>query len=113
MNGGCEYYVNSFRYESAEISASKTSVNSWGSETAKALRKMHALGLSEVFDLIKAAETLEKLVKEPGELFLDAEIPVEGDGTDFLQTRVVLKGGGLLQGQAGGYVAFDLVKGPL
>ncbi|MBI1920333.1 MAG: hypothetical protein HYS23_04535 [Geobacter sp.] len=113
MNGGCEYYVNAFRYESAEISAGNASVTHWGLEAAKALRKMHALGLSGVFDLVKAAETLEKLVREPGKLLLDAEIPVEGDGTDFLQTRVVLRGGGLLPGQAGGYVAFDLVKGPL
>lgn len=113
LNGGCEYYVNSFRYESAKILPKDPSATYWGAEAAKALRKLQALRPSVVFDLTKGAEVLEKLVKKPGKLSLDAEIPVEGDGTEFLQTRVVLKGGGLLQGQAGGYVAFDLVKGPL
>jgi len=113
MHGGCEYYVNSFRYESDEISASNPSAPYWGAEAAKALRRLHALGLTGVFDYVKAAETLEKLINEPEHLSFDSEIPVEGDGTDFLQTRVVLKGGGRLQGQTGGYVAFELLKGPL
>jgi len=113
LNGGCEYYVNSFRYESAQILARDTSATYWAAETAKALKKLQALRPAVVFDLTKGAEALEKLAKEPGKLSLDAEIPVEGDGTEFLQTRVILKSGGLLQGQAGGYVAFDLVKGPL
>ena len=113
LNGGCEYYVNSFRYESAGIQARDHTAVYWGAETAKALRKLQALRPSLPFDLTKVAEALEKLVKERGTLSVETEIPVEGDGTDFLQTRVVLKGGGILQGKAGGYVAFDLVKGPL
>ncbi|RII28433.1 MAG: hypothetical protein CXR31_00680 [Geobacter sp.] len=113
LNDGCEYYVNSFRYESADILGQDSSANYWGAEAAKALRMLQSLGASVVFDLTKTAEMLEKLVKEPGKLSLDSEIPVEGDGIDFLQTQVILKGGGLLQGQAGGYVVFDLVKGPL
>lgn len=113
LNGGCEYYLNSFRYESVQIRAGDSSARHWGAEAAQALRKLQALRPSLVFDLAKAVGTLEKLMREPGKLSLDEEIPVEGDGTEFLQTRVVLKGGGLLPGQAGGYVAFDLVKGPL
>jgi len=113
LNGGCEYYVNSFRYESATISGRDSSAIYWGIEAAKALRKLQAMRPSVVFDLTKAAETLEKLVSEPGKLSLDSEIPVEGDGIEFLQTRLTLRGGGLLQGQPGGYVEFDLVKGPL
>ncbi len=113
LNGGCEYYVNSFRYESAKIVPKDSSATYWGAETAKALRKLQALRPDVVFDLTRAAATLEKLAKEPGKLSLDSEIPVEGDGTEFLQTRLVLKGGGRLQGQIGGYVAFDLIKGPL
>jgi hypothetical protein len=113
LNGGCEYYVNSFRYESVEIGAGDSSAMHWGREAAKALRKLQVLRPSVVFDFAKAAETLERLVREPGKLLLDEEIPVAGDGTEFLQTRIFLKGGGLLPGQAGGYVAFDLLKGPL
>lgn len=113
LNVGCEYYINAFRYESATIPARESSARYWGAEAAKALRKIQALRPSAVFDLTKAAETLEKLVKEQEAPSFDAEIPVEGDGTEFLQTRVILRGGGLIPGQAGGYVEFKLVKGPL
>lgn len=112
LNGGCEYYVNVFRYESGQISVDDASAAFWGTEAVKALRKLQTLRPSSPFDLDKTVVTLEKLLKEPEKLALDAEIPVEGDGSEFLQTRLILKGGGRLQ-EEGGYVAFELVKGPL
>ena len=77
------------------------------------LEKLSRLKPRTAFSVGLAAKELRTKLGRRGSLELATEIPVSGDGVDFLQTRVVVKGGGGLAGGAGGYVEFDLLTGPL
>jgi hypothetical protein len=113
INWGCEYFVNTFRYESKSMSVSPENIKDVFMKTAKTLRKLEGYNPNIVFDLGKAAETLDKAVKEGKDISFEAWYPVEGDGLYFFQTRVVVKGGGPLEKEEGSYVEFELLKGPL
>jgi hypothetical protein len=113
INWGCEYFVNTFRYESKSVSVSPGNIKDVFMKTAKTLRKLEGYNPNIIFDLGKAAETLDKVVKEGKDISFDAWYPVEGDGRYFFQTRVVVKGGGPLEKEEGSYVEFELFKGPL
>ena len=113
INWGCEYFVNTFRYESKSMSVSAENIKDVFIKTAKTLRKLEGYNPNIIFDLGKAAETLDKVVKEGKDISFRAWYPVEGDGLYFFQTRVVVKGGGPLEEEEGSYVEFELFKGPL
>lgn len=113
INWGCEYFVNTFRYESESMSVSPENIKDVFMKAAKTLRKLEGYNPNVVFDLGKAAETLDKVAKEGKNISLKAWYPVEGDGLYFFQTRVVVKGGGPLEKGEGSYVEFELLKGPL
>ena len=112
-NWGCEYFVNTFRYESKSMSVSPGNIKDVSMNTAKTLRKLESYNPNVIFDLGKAAKTLDKVVKEGKDISFGVWYPVEGDGLYFLQTRVVVKGGGPLEKEEGSYVEFELLKGPL
>ena len=113
-NWGCEYYVNSFYYESKNIKADSASTAYWHTKSAEILRLLARSRPDTVFDLKKAADTLEIKAKGGKGFRFDHEpYPVEGDGTDFLQTMVTVKKGGNLPGKDMGFVEFELMKGPL
>ena len=80
INWGCEYFVNTFRYESKSVSVSPGNIKDVFMRTAKTLRKLEGYNPNIIFDLGKAAETLDKVVKEGKDISFDAWYPVEGDG---------------------------------
>jgi hypothetical protein len=113
-NWGCEYFVNTFHYESKSIQGSNSDVSYWFRESANALKKVSESNPNVMFDFQKAAMTLESKIKEGSELSFDhLPFPVDGDGVEFLQTQVVVKNGGLLKEKKVGFVDFELMKGPL
>lgn len=113
-NWGCEYFVNTFHYESKGIEGTVSDMAYWFIKAAEVLRTLTHSKPHVSFDLGKAANTLEINVKNSKELSFDhLPYPVEGDGTDFLQAQVVVKSGGRLAGTSMGYVEFELSKGPL
>jgi hypothetical protein len=100
-HGGCEYYSVTVRHEFRGKVHGKPGPAYWFTR---------GLLLEEtVFDLkADAAALIKEAGKEPK---LRWEYPVEGDGTSFLQTRVVLDEAGATEG--GGFVEVQLYKGPL
>lgn len=111
-NWGCEYFVNTFRFESKSIEGHKSSPPYWHKVAAHALRTLAASEPDIVFDLKLAARTLEIKVSNSIELKLDDPYPVEGDGTDFLQSHVAVKASGKTD-KGVGFVVVELSKGPL
>lgn len=93
---GCEYYVASIRFVSR--SAAKPAIR-----VADALRALRGLGAKTVFDLSKAEAT----IRRNGNLAEHSELPIPGDGSEFLQTRVTITRSGT------NFVEFQLLKGPL
>lgn len=112
-NWGCEYFVISYRYESAKFLVKSEDTLDVFKKSVESLKKIAALHPNSVFDDKKAAETLKELITEGKELTLGQSFPVEGDGFDFLQTRVMVKGGGSLKKGRGGFIEIELQKGPL
>ncbi len=80
-------------------------------EAVPLLRKLHKLKADSIFDLGLAANTLEKAILQPNTPTFDEQFPVEGDGTDFLQTQVKIDSAGR-NGKAG-FIEISLLKGPL
>jgi hypothetical protein len=111
-NWGCEYFVLTFRYESKALIASGDG-RAWHQRAAEVLERLARLKPRAPFDLPLAARQLRKALRTPAALPLEQEIDVEGDGVEFLQARVSVKGGGALAGGGRGYVEFQLAKGPL
>ncbi len=113
-NWGCEYFVITIHYQSERIRGNETGMRYWLSKSAEVLRLMARSDPNVVFDLKKAAATLEAKARSGETLNFDhPPFLVEGDGTDFLQTQVVVKSGGRMKGKSGGYVEVQLMKGPL
>jgi len=108
---GCEYYMITFRVESAGILKAGMSKSAAFKEAVLLLRKLQQLKADSVFNLGLAANTLEKAILQPTDLSFDEQFPVEGDGTDFLQTQVKVDSAGRI-GKAG-FIEISLLKGPL
>ncbi len=108
---GCEYYVITFRFESASILKNGMSKLAAFKEAVPLLRKLKQLKADSVFDFGLAASTLEKAILQSNGLTFDEQFPVEGDGTDFLQTQVKIDSAGR-NGKAG-FIEISLLKGPL
>lgn len=96
IQSGCEYYVASIRFVSRSTAKPSTRV-------ADALRELRRLGAKPVFDLSRAEDT----VRGQGNLAEQSELPIPGDGEDFLQTRLTITRSGT------NFVEFQLIKGPL
>ena len=108
---GCEYYVITFRFESADILKAGMSKSAAFKEAVPLLRKLQQLKADSVFDLGLAASTLEKAILQPNDLAFGEQFPVEGDGTDFLQTQVKIDSAG--RNDKVGFIEVSLLKGPL
>jgi hypothetical protein len=109
-NWGCEYYVVTFLVEPAEHSPN-LSVRSAYEQAASWLIRLKELSASPPFKLDLAARTLRNHYRNERKLAFDSEIPVEGDGTDFLQTRVKVEKPE--EGRKAGALQFSLFTGPL
>ena len=96
IQSGCEYYLASIRF----VSPHKISI-------ADALRELRRLGAKPVFDLSKA----ERAIRRHPNLALQTELPIPGDGTEFLQTQLIITRVGTTGD--GHFVEFQLSKGPL
>jgi hypothetical protein len=106
---GCESFVITVRWESQ--AAACASLREAERAGAKVLRTFQKWGADCPFDLEAAARLLNRSKgdKAPETQRSDIEegLPVPGDGTDFLQTRVSIAAHGQ------GYVEVQLMKGPL
>jgi len=108
---GCEYFVTTFRFEGAGILKSDASIKASYQAAAELLRQLGHLKSDPGFDLALAAATLEKASRSAQPLAFELELPVAGDGTDFLQSQVKLDNAG--RKAASGFVQITLFKGPL
>ena len=101
-HGGCEYYTVVIRYAPA---AGQPAAANPLLQAAGALETLASLGAASLFDLDAAATTL----RAEG-VVLGEELPVEGDGVDFLQTIITVVEPEDLPSAA---VEIRLSKGPL
>ncbi len=108
-NWGCEYFILTFRYESKNFSPTANPFLL----ASQALRNLVAMKAKTVFGFSKAVKSLTNRIKEDEELKLEEEYSVEGDGTDFLQTKLSVTSAGHLLNGTGAYVEFNLSCGPL
>lgn len=113
FNGGCEYYVIALRYEFSEKAHDKKDRRWWFGKAAKSLLRAYELGADSVFDLKKSAQTINRIANDKMVVKEIAEVPVEGDGSDFLQTRISITNYGQLPQESGSFVELELFKGPL
>lgn len=113
FNGGCEYYVIAIRYEFPEKAHDKKDSRWWFPKTVKALLRARELGADSVFDLRKSAQTINRVASDKKVVTDIVEEPVEGEGTDFLQTRISITNYGSLPQQSGSFVELELFTGPL
>jgi len=111
-NWGCESFVLTFRYESKALPATGDA-RAWHERAAEVLERLARLEPHSPFDFPLAARQLRRALRTPAALRLQEDIAVEGDGVEFLQARVSVAGGGALKSGGGGYVEFQLAKGPL
>ncbi len=81
---GCEYYVTTFRFESADLLKNDASPKAVYRSAADQLRQLRRLKADPGFDLDLAATTLESAVLSGQPVEFEQELPVAGDGTDFL-----------------------------
>jgi hypothetical protein len=100
-HAGCEYYTVVIRVGTA--TPGRGAATHYASAAA-ALLALAEGGADSAFDLRLAAETLRAAAPRFGQ-----DLPVEGDGTEFLQTVVTVR-----EPEAGAAVVeFTLSKGPL
>jgi hypothetical protein len=113
FNGGCEYYVIAIRYEFPENAHDKNDSGWWIEKAARALLRADELGADPVFDFKKSAQTIKKAANDIAVVTDIVDMPVEGDGFDFLQTRISITNYGQLPNASGSFIELELFKGPL
>lgn len=99
-HAGCEYYTVIIRLLPRTAAAGDLPAYARG---AGVLETLSSLGAASVFDLKLAAQALRAVQPQPGD-----QLPVEGDGTEFLQTVVTVVGA-----EAPASIEIHLSKGPL
>jgi len=107
-NSGCEYFTVTIRIERPTITGDQSLALTM-EEAEKALQRLTHLKAHCPFSLQKAAMTFHRATKT-GTTAGGPEgdgIPVQGDGADFLQTKVKISS----RGQ--GFFEVELSKGPL
>jgi hypothetical protein len=109
LEGGCESYAAAIRYVFPLRRAATD--EQLAAHAVGALQLLRRLDARPVFDLAKAEAELERRGDLASLLKSGEEVPVPGDGEDFLQTRIVITRVGRVDG--GGFVELLLVKGPL
>jgi hypothetical protein len=107
---GCEYFVTTFRFEGAGILKGGASSKASYQAAAELLRQLGRMKADPGFDLALAAATLEQ-ASRGAPLEFEQELPVAGDGTDFLQSQVKVDNAG--RKSKVGFVQVTLFKGPL
>jgi hypothetical protein len=110
-HGGCEYFVTTFRWQSARIARHVKSRPDAYLAAAALMRELRQLKQNPGFDLVLAAATLETAARKNPKLEYEEQLAVEGDGDDFLQAQVQLDAAGQKSGV--GYIQVTLSRGPL
>jgi hypothetical protein len=111
QHSGCEYVVITITVEPATATQSEPSRREAYAAASAWLSRLHGLGVVAPFNLSLAAKTLQKQLSKPVVPRWDKEIPVDGSGTDFLQTRVTVEKPDAHRKT--GSVQFYLITGPL
>ena len=112
VSTGCEYYVLAIRFSFAEKPPSISNDPFWMKKAAWALKMIDQLKRpNAAFDFLKIAKVFEEAAKRKTPL--TAAMDPTGDGSDFLETKVEINRVGYLPNKKGGFVEFNLSKGPL
>src|SRR5476649_284281 len=109
-HGGCEYMVTTFRIQAKSISSSVKTAREAYLTAAASLRRLQQLKETSGFNLALAAGALDAAVKRNPKIDFGEEIPVEGDGVDFLQAQVQVDAAGWESGV--GHIQITLFRGP-
>lgn len=110
-HSGCEYVVITFAVEPATAAQSGLGPREAFATASAWLSRLHGFGVVTPFDLSLAAKTLQKQLSTSVVPRWGKEIPVDGGGTDFLQTRVKVEKPDSTRKT--GSVQFSLITGPL
>ncbi|MEZ0369824.1 MAG: hypothetical protein ACAI44_12125 [Candidatus Sericytochromatia bacterium] len=105
-NTGCISYDIVLRYEFRGIAPAANDYRAWQRKGAAILRSLARLNKVGVFDLLKAADALERI--QPSNIQPQEPQPVPGDGIDFMQARVLLSHKGATK--TGGFVQIELYR---
>ena len=110
-NSGCEYYVLTFLIEPATAREPGLSARAAYERAAVWLLRLKELHGDTPFDLDLAARALRQHYQKNRTPVFGTEIPVVGDGTEFLQTQVQVEQPE--ENRKTGTLQFSLSKGPL
>ena len=111
IHGGCESFVTTFRWQSAQIARSVKSRSDAYMVAATLLRGLKTLKENSGFDLALAAAALEAAARNNPKIAFEEQLAVAGDGVDFLQAQVQVDGAGQKSGI--GFIQVSLLRGPL
>lgn len=110
-HGGCEYLVNTLRFESNHLFAKGWSVADSYKEAASMLRMLQGAHAETNFDLGLAAATLLEESGRKRNPTMNRELAIHGDGEPPLEAGVKISAAGRRKGA--GYLEVTLFRGPL
>ena len=110
-NWGCEYYVLTFSIEPAIARKAGLGSRAAYERAAAWLLRLKELHGDIPFDLDLAARALRQQYRKNHTPVFGTEVPVVGDGTDFLQTHILVEQPEGIR--KAGTLQFSLFKGPL
>jgi hypothetical protein len=110
-HGGCESFVTTFRWQSAQLARNVKSRLDAYIAAATLLRGLKQLKENSGFDLALAARALETAARKNPRIEFEEQLAVEGDGADFLQAQVQVDAAGQKSGI--GFIQVSLFRGPL
>jgi hypothetical protein len=110
-HGGCESFVTTFRWQSAQLARNVKSRLDAYMAAATLLRELKKVKESSGFDLALAATVLETAARKNPNIEFEEQLAVKGDGIDFLQAQVQVDAAGQKSGI--GFIQVSLFRGPL
>jgi hypothetical protein len=110
-NRGCEYYVLTFTIEPATASEASLGARAAYEGVASWLLRLKRLRGENLFNLDLAARTLRQHCQKYRTPAFGTELPVVGDGTEFLQARIQVEQPE--KRSKAGTLQFSLSRGPL
>ncbi len=110
-HGGCESFVTTFRWQSANIAKNVKSRLDAYLTAAGLLRSLQRLNEHSGFDVVLAAAALEAAARKNPKIEFEEQLAVQGDGADFLQAQVQVDAAGQKSGI--GFIQVSLLRGPL
>jgi len=112
LHWGCEYYAINLFYTFSHTGKELDTASAYRLGS-RLLVRLNRLGVDTVFDLPLSAATLRRVAMNPMGEPCVLGCAVEGDGTDFLQSRVDVEDYGVMANAGIQYIQVGFNKGPL